>query len=137
MIGSLPPEYARLVRSDGSVVVPAGVADAVVRLLVLGLTEAQHANAGGRVSPQMMDVLHALNAAAIREDEMSARGRDYSSSGKINVSVQNLLTPQEAAALLQCTDRQVRRLCEQGKLPARKLGQHWLIAEPDLDKYRF
>lgn len=133
----VPPEAVNLIRPDGSVVVPAAVADAVVRLLVLGLTQTQHANAGGRVSSQMMGVLHALNVAAIKEDEMSARGRDYSTSGTIEVSGEKLLTAREVSALLAVTERQVRRLCEQGKLPARKLGQHWLISETDLDTYRF
>ncbi|WP_227878728.1 helix-turn-helix domain-containing protein [Arthrobacter dokdonensis] len=56
----------------------------------------------------------------------------------MEVSVKGLLTPREIAALLHCSERQVRRLCEQGKLPAQKIGQHWLISETeDLDTYRF
>lgn len=133
----VPLEAANLIRPDGSVVVPAAIADAVVRLLVLGLTQAHHTNAGGRVSAQMVDVLHALNVAAIKDSEMSARGRDYSTSGIIEVSGEKLLTSREVSALLALTERQVRRLCEQGKLPAQKLGQHWLISETDLDTYRF
>jgi excisionase family DNA binding protein len=133
----VPPEAANLIRPDGSIVIPAAVADSVLRLLVLGLTQAQHANAGGRPTIETVNVLHALNMAAIKDSEMSARGRDYSSSGTIEVSGEKLLTSRESALSLHCTERQVRRLCEQGKLPALKIGQHWLISETDLDTYRF
>lgn len=133
----VPPECMNLIRPDGSVVVPAAVADAVLRLLVLGLTDVHHKNAGGRPSSETVNVLHALNVAAIKESEMSARGRDYNSFGIIRESDKGFLTPREIAVLLHCSERQVRRLCEQGKLPAQKLGQHWLIAESDLDTYRF
>ncbi|WP_371130825.1 helix-turn-helix domain-containing protein [Arthrobacter sp. SDTb3-6] len=46
-------------------------------------------------------------------------------------------TSSEVAALLQCTDRSVRRACGQGRLRATKTGRQWLIRENDLDTYRF
>ncbi|TDF86884.1 helix-turn-helix domain-containing protein [Arthrobacter terricola] len=46
-------------------------------------------------------------------------------------------TSAEAASLLQCTERSVRRACEQGRLSASKLGRQWLISPEALNDYRF
>lgn len=137
MSGPVPPEYAHLLRPDGSVVVPGGVAEAMLRLLVLGVTAAARRDAGGRPAVRVLEVLHALNAAAVKEAEMSANGRDYSGSVKLGVSGGSWLSCAEVAALLQCTGRTVRRACEAGRLPARKVGRQWLVSETALDTYRF
>jgi excisionase family DNA binding protein len=45
-----------------------------------------------------------------------------------------LLTAGQAAAQLGVTERQVRNLCRDGRLPARKVGWVWMIREKDLSK---
>jgi len=44
------------------------------------------------------------------------------------------LTLDQAAALLGKTARQVRYMIQQGRLPARKSGKRWLIADADLPR---
>lgn len=136
---SIGVEYAHLVRPDGSVVVPPEVADRVLRILVIGLSESVRRNAGGRPSQPVINVLHALNAAAAREEEQSsANGTDFGEK-RIMDSIQggSWVTCREAAALLQCTDRAIRKACGQGRLPATKHGITWFINVQDLDRYRF
>ncbi|XAS66548.1 helix-turn-helix domain-containing protein [Micrococcaceae bacterium Sec5.7] len=131
--------YGRLVRPDGSVVVPGEIADGLLRLLVLGVTTASQRNAGGRPSPAVLEVLHALNMAAVKADEapVSVNGPSIGEMGIIEVHSKYWKSSAEAAGLLQCTERSVRRACVAGKLPARKVGRQWLISEEDLDTYRF
>jgi len=49
-----------------------------------------------------------------------------------------LLSTQEAAQQLGISERRVRQLCEDGKLPARKLGSNWFIhpSSVDLDEVK-
>lgn len=135
----MPAEFARLVRPDGSVVVPAAVADGMLRLLVLGVTTASRMNAGGSPSVDVLEVLHALNVAAVKAGDahVSGIGPVFEESVTVGVQGESWLTCSEVAALLQCTERSVRRACEQGRLPALKKGRQWLIHEDHLDTYRF
>jgi excisionase family DNA binding protein len=128
-----------LVRADGSVVVPAAVADGMLRLLVLGVTTAARMNAGGSPSVPVLEVLHALNMAAVKavDAPVSVSGPESDETRIIRVQGVSWRTCSEVAALLQCTERSVRRACEQGRLPAKKTGRQWLIREDHLDTYRF
>jgi excisionase family DNA binding protein len=45
-----------------------------------------------------------------------------------------LLSTTEAAARLSLSPSRVRRYCEQGRLPATKIGGSWVIREADLGK---
>ncbi len=50
------------------------------------------------------------------------------------------MSPKEAAHLLNMTDRGVRKWCEAGKVPARRVGDRWVInvramAERNPDTY--
>jgi excisionase family DNA binding protein len=47
----------------------------------------------------------------------------------------NVLTITEAAPLLGYSRAHVVRLCEQGKIPARKTGKVWLIHVDDVQAY--
>lgn len=136
---ALPAEYARLVQADGSVVVPGAVADGVLRLLVLGVTRASQRNAGGRPTDSVLEVLHALNQAAVKAAESSTSGSGSDIAEKRTMITQdgNWMDSKEAAALLDCTDRAIRLACGQGRLYARKTGRQWMIHEKDLDTYRF
>ncbi|GAA4040974.1 hypothetical protein GCM10023063_28370 [Arthrobacter methylotrophus] len=139
MVTPADASFAHLVRPDGSVVVPPEVADRVLRILVVGLSESVQRNAGGRVSEPVMNVLHALNAAAAREEQTSSANGTVFGEKRTMESMKggSWLTCREAAALLQCTDRAIRKACGQGRLSALKHGSQWLIAEADLDRYRF
>jgi excisionase family DNA binding protein len=46
-----------------------------------------------------------------------------------------LLNVNQAAAQLQVSVRRVRKLCEQGRLPATKLGWSWIIRSADVEAY--
>ena len=46
-----------------------------------------------------------------------------------------LLTADQAAEQLQVSVRRVRKLCEQGRLPATKLGWSWIIRSADVEAY--
>lgn len=46
------------------------------------------------------------------------------------------LTISEVAARLGITATRVRLLVRQGRIPARRFGRAWVIAETDLDQYQ-
>jgi excisionase family DNA binding protein len=46
------------------------------------------------------------------------------------------LSVNQAAEQLAVSARRIRVLCEQGRLPATKVGWSWLIRKADLDAYR-
>lgn len=50
-------------------------------------------------------------------------------------SVPGYLTVAEAAVIIGVDDSQVRRYCIDGKLPAVKVGQQWLIKAGDARKF--
>ena len=137
---ALPPGYAALIRTDGAVLVPSGVADGLLRLLVLGIVEARKRDGdGGSLTNAAMLVLHALNVAATKDAEaaaISVSGSQNSETRRIGARDQ-IMTCKAVAALLGCTTRTTRLACEQGRLPAHKVGRQWLILEKDLDIFRF
>lgn len=138
---SVGAQYLHLIRADGTVVVPGSVAEPILRLIVSGLTQSVTGNGGGgRLSSDTIGVLSALNAAAAREEERSssAAGTVVADSGIIGSrSDAGRVTATEAAALLGCTDRAIRKACTEGRLPAVKLGNAWFIDAQDLDRHRF
>jgi len=48
----------------------------------------------------------------------------------------NFLTVPEAAAKLGYSIAWVRRLCQQGRIRAVKVGRDWLISEETLDEFK-
>ena len=134
-------QFAHLIRPDGTVVVPGTVAEPILRLIVRGLSQSSAGNGGGAcLTTDTIGVLSALNAAAAREEERSssAVGTKMPESGIIgNRSDAFRLTTLEAAHLLGCTDRAIRKACTEGRLRAVKLGNAWLIDAQDLDRHRF
>jgi excisionase family DNA binding protein len=127
-----------LVRRDGAVVVPARIANPLLRLLTRGILDIRKANGGGVMSADLMIVLEALQISAIRENERvsSANGTAFSVSGNVGIAGDEL-TSSEAAHLLECTDRAVRKACKEQRLVGRKVGRQWLIRADALDNYRF
>jgi excisionase family DNA binding protein len=47
----------------------------------------------------------------------------------------DVLTPEEAAAVLKLNLETVRRLLREGKLPGAKIGRSWRILRRDLERY--
>lgn len=142
----VPHEYGNPLRPDGSVLVPPHIADKVLRLLMIALRTAQRANAGGIPARDVVGILRALHIAAIKDAEQasSASGTEESKSVSVKVRESPVLafpgqwvSCSDAAALLECSPRSVRKACEQGRLPATKTGRQWLITKDALDTYRF
>ncbi|WP_411146989.1 hypothetical protein [Streptomyces sp. x-80] len=127
----------RLLRADGSVIVPAAVAGDVLRALIRDLTARVRAD-GGEVSPGIRGLLYALHTAAQRADafdlvtapfESAATGTPARPSGTVAVA--------DAAALMGCTPRYVRTLIADGRLTAERVGARvWAIDPTTLDHYR-
>lgn len=44
------------------------------------------------------------------------------------------ITPKEAAMRIGCSEQWVRRLCSQKRIPARRVGQLWLIDEAGINR---
>lgn len=132
---SLPAEVAGLVRPDGTVLVPARVAERMLRVLVLGLSDDRRRNAGGRLDPEFVKVLHALQAAASREDSRLSSDVGTMDGESVSVAL-GRCTASQAAALLECTTRWVTKACVEGRLPGQKVGSIWLIEREAVEAYR-
>ncbi|GAA2218852.1 helix-turn-helix domain-containing protein [Streptomyces indiaensis] len=125
-------EAAFVLGPDGSVTIPAPLAREVVRALVRDLTARVRAD-GGEVSPAVRGIVRALHeAAAWRPDEGGSGG---GTPVERAASVQEVTTEQ-AAELLGCSTRYVRRLAGSGRVAARRAGPVWLIDRASLDAFR-
>lgn len=51
-------------------------------------------------------------------------------------SIPDYLTVSEAVRLIGVDPSQVRRYCIDGKLPAVKIGQQWMIRESDAESFK-
>ncbi|TDT95334.1 excisionase family DNA binding protein [Streptomyces sp. 846.5] len=134
--GRPPVALGSLMRPDGAVLVPPAVAGDVLRLVELGLTVRVRAD-GGELSPAARSLLFALHDANVRyldgQDALLTMS-EFGSSGSAQPSVE--LTVDQAAALLECTPRHVRRLVATGRVSGRRAGWAWLINAASLDGYR-
>lgn len=132
----LPLGARRLLRGDGSVVVPASVAADVLRRLSRDLTAEIQAD-GGRPSAAVYNLLWALYEAASSEDEKGtqiAGTPDGSASGTPSlggVSVE--IGASELAERMGCSPEYARRLARSGRVPARRVGRTWLIATDETE----
>ncbi|SFD61803.1 helix-turn-helix domain-containing protein [Streptomyces aidingensis] len=94
---------------------------------------------GGRLSPDAERLLIALHRAAETLDG-SARGTTPAAPGTVDTGEEAApapLTTGQAADILGCSRRLVRRLAAAGRLRAFRLGRDWLIDPGTLDDYRF
>jgi excisionase family DNA binding protein len=127
-----------LVRPDGSVVIPSRLTPWVRSLLEAALSDVRRAGRGGALGVDVLETLDALRVA-----EMSDIGRLTSTFGTLEVVGNGdvsgeILTPMQAAQILECTERTVRRALAEGRLPGWKSGaRQWLIRSKDLDDFRF
>ena len=53
----------------------------------------------------------------------------------MNSSIEEYLTAEKAAAILDVTPQMIRKLCRGGQLPFYKVGRCIRIARPDFDRY--
>lgn len=126
----LPPGALRLLRPDGSVVVPAELAGRVLRILLRDAS-ARVQTDGGKLSTAVHSLLWTLHYAAEAHDEkgsslvrtpgMSASGPAVGDAATLEESTA------EAARRLGCTERHARRLARSGQVPARRVAGVWLI----------
>lgn len=134
-----PRMFRKLIQPDGAVLIPARLAEAILAVLTIGLQVLVRRNELGRLSPQMVEVLQALQVAASRapDTDMSASGPASGADRTLAASRVEMLTVAEAALICGCSARHIRRLINQGHLPAGRRGRDWLIDSRDLDTYRF
>lgn len=118
---------------DGSVIVPAHLAGPVRRILVRDL--AQHVRTdGGTPTAGVRQLVYALSRAEHHHDHAAA----MSATGPISAPSPTLeISTAEAAQLMGCTDRHVRRLCRSGVFTARQVGRAWLIDQAAFDTWRY
>jgi len=76
-------------------------------------------------------LLHELDDVALRR--LAQRLQPYLADA--GAQAPELLTPDEAAALLRCRRKRVYELAERGALPVRRDGGRLLIARADLHAY--
>ncbi|MFH9012655.1 helix-turn-helix domain-containing protein [Streptomyces sp. NPDC017943] len=126
------PGIARLLRPDGSVMVPASVAGEVLRALVRDLTARARAD-GGEVSPGARRVLHALHAAAVQGQ---GAGPAFVPETPALTAASVELTARQVAEILGCSAQYARTLARSGRVRARRAGPAWLIDSASLDAYR-
>ncbi|MFE1250505.1 helix-turn-helix domain-containing protein [Streptomyces sp. NPDC058741] len=126
------PGVARLLRPDGSVMVPASVAGEVLRALVRDLVGRARAD-GGEVSPQARRVLYALHAAAVQDE---STGPAFAPETRARSAASVELTARQVAEILGCSAQYARSLARSGRVRARRAGPAWLIDSASLDAYR-
>jgi excisionase family DNA binding protein len=126
------PVAEQLLAEDGSVRVPARLANAVFVALV-GHLAAQTGTSGGEVSPDARALLHALHRAASGAPSSTS---DTPASAPVTVVTSRVVGVAEAAAVLGCHPSYVRRLCLAGRIPATRITGGWIIEAAALDHHR-
>lgn len=111
-----------LVQPDGAVVVPAGVAADVLRILARAVV-ADAREHGSQPSPACRRLL-----AALYESAQAYADRPIATDQQ---RAQAVVTVAEAARRMECSTRWVRRLLASGRLSGRKDGGTWLVLLPD------
>lgn len=109
-------DLASLIRDDGSVVVPAGLAGEVARLLSKALV-AESRSTGAPVTPTAVALLRALDEAARRP-----RPSGTSASTSVSKPAARPASTVEAAVSMGKSSRWVRALCSSGRIRAQRDG---------------
>lgn len=65
-------------------------------------------------------------------DDLEQRDAEIDSS----TALEHMISAQQAAAALGCSDQTVRHMAEQGKIPGMRIGNRWLFLPSVLDKWR-
>jgi excisionase family DNA binding protein len=122
MLPDLPPGARRLVREDGSVVVPPALAGEVLRCLLRDLSSRVRAD-GGELSAGVRELLWGLHAAATEAEQQtsSVSGTLEAAAARVEIGIS------DAAQRLGCSPEYARRLARRGRLSARRVGRTWLV----------
>ncbi|ARI56648.1 hypothetical protein A6E92_22190 [Streptomyces sp. S8] len=114
----------RLLRPDGSVVIPAALAGPVLRVLLRDVGARLQSDQAAVPLP-VTSLFWALALAAERAEaeEGSAPGTPAERPVSVEISTA------DAARELGCSEGYVRRLARAGRLQGRKVGPVWLVAE--------
>ena len=119
----LPEGARRLIREDGSVVVPPGLAGEVLRIVLRDVSVRVRAD-GGELSQGVRELLWGLHAAASeaeRAADGSVGGTLEGATGTVEIGIP------DAARRLGCSREYARRLARGGRIPARRVGRTWLV----------
>ncbi|MGI5325520.1 helix-turn-helix domain-containing protein [Actinomadura nitritigenes] len=100
--------------------VPVSLCGPLLRVLMRALTREARED-GGTIPPGITGFLSDLAAATDRTPPGSAAGTDPGVPGTVEVSAA------EMAEAMGASREYVRRLCRDGRLPARRIGRTWLI----------
>jgi len=114
-----------LLAEDGAVVVPRSLAAVVFSAVVLHLDARTRAD-GGAITPEARTLLRDLHRAA----------SGTTTPAPATVVTSRVVGVAEAAAVLGCNPRYVRKLCLAGRLPATRNRGGWVIEAHALDDYR-
>lgn len=126
------PDAGRLLRPDGSVLIPPQLAAEVLRTLVVGAT-AQARTDGGVIGPGARRLLHQLYEAAQQDAQQRAT---FAAESRRSDPDMVEITAQQAADRMGCSPQYVRYLARTGRVRARRAGPSWLIDPDSLDAYR-
>lgn len=123
-----------LLDADGVVRTPARLAGWVRSLVEAGLADIRRSGRGSALGADVLEFLDALQSA-----ELSENGRIVEGAERIVLGdgIDLMLTSSQAAEVLECDARTVRRAFESGKLRGQKLGHEWVTSQKDLDEFRF
>ncbi|MEU3435458.1 helix-turn-helix domain-containing protein [Streptomyces sp. NPDC006863] len=114
----------RLLREDGSVVVPPQLAAGVLRVLLRDVG-ARLKSDRGAVPLSTSSLLWALALAAEQAEAEAGSAPGTPADRPVSVEISTA----EAARELGCSEGYVRRLARTGRLRGRKVGPVWLVAE--------
>lgn len=111
------------------VVVPGRVAAWLERHADLGKLRAEHRGADAEISA----VLVALGVAAATWRGAATGTTDAATPEPDSPSE---LSTSQAAGLAEVSPRAIRRAIAEGRLPARRAGQRWVLSREDVEHYR-
>lgn len=114
----------RLLREDGSVVIPAALAGPVLRVLLRDVGARLKADQGA-VPSSVSGLFWALALAAERAEAEESSGAGTVSERPVSME----MSTAAAARQLGCSEGYVRRLARSGRLQGRRLGPVWLVDE--------
>ncbi|MFT9670517.1 helix-turn-helix domain-containing protein [Streptomyces rhizosphaericola] len=114
----------RLLRPDGSVVIPAALAGPVLRVLLRDVGARLQSDQAAVPLP-VTSLFWALALAAERAEAEEGSANGPSPDRPVSMEI----SASQAAEELGCSVRHARRLARSGRLPARRVGRAWLIAE--------
>ena len=116
-----------LIGADGAVRIPARLAPWVCSVLGREIADIRRRGRGGNLASDVLELLDAL-------EQGSDHGTEETPGGTMDVG--RFLSTGEVASILECSSRAVTKAIAAGRLAGNRVGDVWLVAETDLEKYR-